>query len=75
MEPEDIIGHIEQKNGYADTGRTSFIMLKSAKEEGATQTEAFLAVAAYYAGMFMAMNLDEDVDDLLDDVEGLTDDE
>jgi len=68
-EPFDPLTDIETENGRKDTGACSYLMLQGAKEKGADQTEAFMCVAAYYCGMFMSMNLDVDVEDLLEDDE------
>lgn len=54
------IDDLENKMGQVDTGRASYLMFTGALSEGATLGHAYLAVAAYYCGMFSSMGLGKD---------------
>ena len=68
---ENPINRIEQEIATTDTGRSSYLMYKGAREEGASVIEAIAVVSAYWEGMFRAIHSDtgtkkeEDTDELL----------
>ena len=60
MDNENPITQIQQQKDFTDIGKSAYLMLRGALDEGASLKEAIGVVAAWFEGMFRANAEDTD---------------